>query len=304
MAISLLAISILVLANPSYSFESLKIDEAKWNELANSKEKGDLALNSLKFNDHELIIDEKNNKVYYSIIKSSSNKYSPTIRYKANSGNIKLAFLSDEITDDKIMTNHEFKLMLYNDTQYREYSMFCTSMPMLNLVFDEEMLNNRIPIAMEMFLFNNMDSSVNRIVMSNGSIKLVDKIEGETNYSFSMSKLSPNNNERENVMSLLNMRPSNEYYLNVINSGENINNDTPNLMKLVPKDFRPSGDIKEKPLKDKKNRTEQQGESGDKLGEFGEGRIERPVEVFVNNEYKGLYALSYNEKDIIRNRKR
>ncbi len=268
--LSVLGITFIITFKPRVNFNSLVIKEEEWNAITSSRKEGNLSLKNLKFNDYDLIIDEKNNKIYYSVINNSTSKYSPVVTYYASSPNTKIAILDDEITADKMMNNHEFKILLYDDKTYETYGLYCTSFPMLNIVYDEQTAKE-FNIPMSMYLFNNFDNGINRIVRSNGTIDKVEMENGTNNYKFSLVMTTPGNKERENVISLLHMKPSNEYFLNVINTGEN------------------KSEIKN-------NKTERI----DKMAE----RNEQKVELFVNGQYVGLYSLSYNPDIKIRPRNR
>ena len=286
LAISILGILIVLMLNPQIKFDDLCINEDKWNSIVSSRSSANLSLKNIKFNDYELIIDDENSKIYYSIIKNSTNKFLPSVSYTANMPNTKVAILEDEITEDKIMNNHEFKVLLYDNNTYRIYGLYCTSFPMLNIVYDEQNANGNKNIPMNMYLFSNFDNGINRAVRSEGTISENEGEDGVANYKFSLKMTTPNNNERDNVISLLHMRPNSEYYLNAINIGEN---DSP-----LKKDM--------KGPKEKLERVEDRKMiSGDDMMPFKE-KNEQRVELFINNEYIGLYSLSYNPEAKIKPR--
>ena len=51
------------------------------------------------------------------------------------------------------MNNHEFKIMLYDDSAYRIYGLYCTSFPMINIVYEEQEDTGNFNIPMSMYLF-------------------------------------------------------------------------------------------------------------------------------------------------------
>ncbi len=279
-----------LLLKPRKSFKELNITEEEWNTIVSAREEGDISFQDLDFNDYDLIIDETNSKLYYSVVQSSSSKFTPLVSFMASTAHAKMAILNDEITEDKIQNNHAFQVLLYNDDTYHIYRLYCTSFPMVNIVYNEQDKKDNFNIPMSMYVFNNSDNGINRIVRSDGTVNEIEMEDGTTNYTFSLTMTTTGNKERENVISLFNMRPSNEYFLNVINTGEN---DSPirDNMKF-PMGMRGREDF-----------------SGDMPnGFFGElpmnrnGRNEQRVELFVNNEYIGLYSLSYNPDVRIRPR--
>lgn len=135
--------------------------------------------------DQQMIIDEKNNTIYYSLINDSNNKYNPNISYKANT-NVKLVVLKNEITSEKIKNNYVFKIMIYDKKEYHIYDLKCTDLPVLNIRYNksEEISKNNIP--MNMYLFDNLSNIPNRIITSNGRIKVDDD-----NYLLSLHFLTP-----------------------------------------------------------------------------------------------------------------
>ena len=210
---SLIVILIIVL-NPSHKYQSLSINESKWNSIIESRiENKNIILEDIKFNDYKLIIDEKNNTLYYSLIKDSSNKYNPDISYNANNKNIKLAILSDEITDEKIKSNYQFKIMIYNEKEYHVYNLKCTELPILNISYNKNEEIKQKNIQMEVYLFDNLSNIPNKIVISSGTVKT-----NEDNYIFSLHMITPGKNKRDNKLSILNMKPNSEYILTPINN--------------------------------------------------------------------------------------
>ena len=244
---SLIIILIIVL-NPRKKYNKLMVSESKWNSIKESRtENKNLRLEDIKFNDYKLIIDEKNNTIYYSLVNDSQNKYNPKVEYSTNNKNVKLAFSSDEITDEKVKSNYQFKIMIYNEKEYRIYNLKYTELPVLNISYDKDEEINQKNIPMEMYLFDNLSNIPNKITISSGKIKL-----NEDKYIFSLHMLTPGKNKRDNKISILNMRPNSEYILS------KVNNISDNLQE-------------------------------------NEGNINRKhiVELFLNNEYKGVYSLSY-----------
>ena len=122
MVFTCLIIILIIMLNASHKYNKLSVSESKWNSIQNSRiENKNLILTDIKFNDYKLIINEKSNTVYYSIINDSQNKYNPSVSYSTNNKNVKLAILSQEITDEKVKSNYQFKIMIYNEKEYHIY---------------------------------------------------------------------------------------------------------------------------------------------------------------------------------------
>ena len=233
--------------NPSHKLNKIIVNESKWNNIKESRtESNNLILTDIKFNDYKLIIDEKNNTLYYSLINESRNKYNPNVSYNTNNKNARLVFLADKITDEKVKSNYQFNIMIYNEKEYHIYNLRCTELPILNISYNNEE-DNKKSIQMEMYLFDNLSNIPDKVTVSSGKIK-----ENEDNYIFSLQMLTPGKNKRDNKLSILNMKPNIEYILTRIKFDE-----------------------KNQKLENKKYR----------------------VELFINNEYKGIYFLDYNEEN-------
>lgn len=236
-----LIIILIIVLNPKQKYNKLSANISKWNGILESRiESENLVLEEIKFNDYKLIIDEKNNTLYYSLLKESRNKYNPKVEYKSSNTSTKLIILSDDITDDKIKNNYCFKIMIYNEKEYHIYNLKCTNLPILNISYNESEELKRKHIPMEIYLFDNLSKIPNRITISRGVLK-----KKEDNYIFSLYMLTPGKNQRDNKLSILNMKPNSEFILT------SENNDMEN---------------------------------------------EHKVELFLNNEYKGIYVLEQIDK--------
>lgn len=241
-------IFLVIMFNPSTRYNKLSVSESKWSGIQESRtENINLTLEDIRFNDYKLIIDEKENTIYYSVVNDSKNKYNPSVSYSTNSKNIKLAFFADEITDEKVKGDYKFKIMIYDDKEYHIYNLICTNLPILNISYNknEEIKQKNIP--MEMYLFDNLTNIPQKITISSGKIKMN---EGE--FIFSMHMLTPGKNKRDNKISILGMKPNSEYILTEVTKGEDENNEENN----------------------------------------NEPRNHR-VELFINNEHRGVYSLGY-----------
>ena len=231
---------LIISLNSSHKYNKLSVSESKWNSIQESKiENKNLVLIDIKFNDYKLIIDEQSNTLYYSLINNSQNKYNPKVSYDANNKNVKLVFYTDEITDEKIRSNHLFKIMIYTEKEYHIYNLKCTDLPILNISYHKNQEINQKNAPMKMYLFDNLTNIPNKITISSGKIKM-----NEDKYVFSLHMLTPGKNKRDNKLSILNMKPNSEYTLTPISNEE-------------------ENDI----------------------------NTNHRVELFLNNEYKGVYSL-------------
>ena len=213
---------------------------------------GKLVLENIKFNDYNLIIDEKNDILYYSLVNNNKTKYNPNISFVASDDKAKLVILGDKITDDKVKNNYKINVMIYNDNQYHIYNLSCTDFPILNINYDVSNMENK-NIHADIYLFNNLSNSVNRVIKSRIKLDIIEKENLKKDYVFSLKMLTPSDNVRDNPVTFLDMKPSSRYTLEEL---ENIEENQ--------KDFRPNN---------------------------------RLVELFINNEYVGLYSLKVDKEE-------
>ncbi len=205
--LTVIIIVLVILLNPSHRYDKLSVSESKWNSIITSRiNNTNLALESIKFNDFNLIIDD--DTLYYSVINDSQNKYNPNVSFRANADNAKVAILQDEITDEKVHSSYEFKLMVYNNTEYHIYNLVCTDFPILNIMYNELEESKQKNIPAKVYLFNNLSNTANRILISDGKFRI-----NEDNYALSLHMLTPGKNKRENKKSIFNMPPHSEYIL-------------------------------------------------------------------------------------------
>lgn len=243
----------IIVLNLSHKLNTFAVNENKWNSIKGSRtENKNMVLENIEFNDYKLIIDEKNNTLYYSLINDSNNKYNPNVSYSVKNKNVKLVFLEEKITDEKVKSNYNFKIMIYDEKEYHIYNLKCTDLPLLNIRCNEKMEINKKNIPIEIYIFNNLSDISNRITVSNGKLKINEK-----SYVFSLQIISPGKNRRDYKISILNMKPNSEYILTNVN------------------DTLENKEMQEINPENKSNK----------------------VELFLNNEYKGVYFLESINKE-------
>ena len=206
---TVLIVLVIVFIKTRTRYNKIYINESKWNSIISSKsENTNLILNFIEFNGYRLLIDEKNNTIYYSLINDSSTKYNPRISFMCEDKNAKVAILEEEITEEKVKTNYKFKVMIYNEKEYHIYNLVCTDFPILNIEYLEEAGDKQKNIPIEIYLFDNLTRTPRRITVSEGNLK----INGE-NLKFSLNMMTPGKNKRENRLSIFNMPPNSEFTL-------------------------------------------------------------------------------------------
>ena len=253
------------LFNKKNKYNSLVVSNEKYEEIKQSRmESNGIKIENIKFNDYSILIDEDKNTLYYSMIDNSS-KYNPTVKYDTK--NYKVV-VSEEITEEKVNNNNMFKLMIYDDSKYHEYNLIVTSLPILNITYEENTKKDkRIPI--ELYLFDNRNNAHKKVLNSRGDLNIINSDNDKKNYTFSLISESLGRNERENNVSILGMQRHSEYLLNSLyDDEEKIRNVfTTNLWNEMS---------------------------------FSKNDNSEYVELFINNHYVGLYSLGYNiEKETL-----
>ena len=201
--------------NPKTRYKKFEVDENTWNIIKEKrKNNNNLRIEHIRFNDYELIVDNVNCKLYYSLINENKSKYNPLIWFTTNIHGAKLAVLEDKLTEENTKFNHEFNIMIYNDKEYTIYKLICTDMPMLNILKrDLEKKNDTI------FLMDNLTNRPNKITISDAKVSQ----NTDNSYNISLKMMTPGKKIRRNVISLFNMPPESEYIL-VEDDGKNIGN--------------------------------------------------------------------------------
>ncbi len=235
--LTFLAITIVLVLKSSIKFNKLVVNERVWNNIISSrKESTSINFENIEFNDYDLQIDDKNNTIYYSIV-NFNNKYNPSIKYKTNK-KVNIA-INDIITEDKLEDTENLKIMIYNNNEYKIYSLAVTNYPILSVTYKNNNKNNNIDI--DVYLFDNHVDSPQRVLRSDGKLKI---IEEDKEYSFSLKKESLGHNQRKNHISVFGMEKRDEYLIKVTDTTNKkekyvhffINGEYKGLYTLGPKD--------------------------------------------------------------------
>lgn len=238
--LTFLAITIVIVHKSSIKYNKLIVNESKWNSIISSRKKStSINFESIEFNDYDLQIDNENNTIYYSIV-NLNNKNNPSIKYKTNK-KVSIA-INDNITEDKLEDPDKLKIMVYNNNEYKIYSLVVTNYPILSVTYkDTNSKKNNIDI--NVYIFDNHVDSPQRVLKSDGKLKIIDE---DKEYSFSLKKESLGHNKRKNHISIFGMEKRDEYLIKVTDTtNENekyvhffINGKYKGLYTFGPKDKR------------------------------------------------------------------
>ena len=168
-----------------------------------------------------------------------------------------------------------FRLAAYNDSFYHEYALVCTTLPLMNIESDTQVGDEDVPVHMT--LFDNRKGAAQRLTQSDGDMHIrggSTRTYPKKGYKLSLTKESLGNNVRLNKVSLLGMRQDDDWILYAAyNDPEKIRNVFSSVLW--------------------KNTCAMDNAFG-----IDNGMEYRYVELFLNGEYWGLYALGYPIDDL------
>ena len=207
LVLTIFTIGIIVVLTYKTRYNKLVINENKWNEIiSNRNTSTSIILENIVFNDYNLLIDEENKIIYYSVV-DVVDKYNPSVKYQTNE-NVNIA-INDSIKDEYLEKDNALKIMLYNDVEYVIYTLVTTNYPILNIKYNENTFN-KTKISMELELFDNYVAMPQRVLKSKGNLRI---IEENKEYSFSLIKESLGRNKRDNYISIFGMEKKDEYII-------------------------------------------------------------------------------------------
>lgn len=244
------------------------ITDDEWNQIINEREESEESLISgLAFNEYDLIKDN-NGIYYYSLIENNKKAYIPFVK---NISGIIIKF-HQNITDEMIKNNEYLDVLTYNDSYYRIEHVVLTKLPLLKISYDiSAKMTDVDKVDMSMYLYDNRENINSRVVTSTGTIHYrgyTSLAYPKKGYRINLTKNS-NNFVSGNNVSLLGMRKDNDWILNSLYSdGEKIRNVFASQLWYDCCSMSNQFDIVN-------------------------GVEYKYVELFINNEYSGLYALGY-----------
>lgn len=236
-------------------------------------------LEELIFEGETLYCDLRSGTYYYSLVQGDGGAYDPHIRIQSGDSDVRIAFLEREITEEVIADNVGIPFLLYTDSAYARFELKCTTLPMMNIEYEGGEIGEDAA-AMRMTLFDNGERTADRVAVSDGTIHVrgnTTKAFPKKGYRFSLLHQSAGNHTRASRMSLLGMRKDEDWILYpAYNDQEKVRNVfCSNLWKASCA-------------------------SDNALG-IDTGMEYRYLELFLNGEYWGLYALGYpiDEKQLM-----
>lgn len=144
------------------------VDTNTYNSIKNRLSSKDIDDIVVKFDGYDLFYDSSDNHFYYSLIENRELSYNPQIEINDD---YKIAINNEKITDEAISSNRKINFIIYNDSNYKEYTLSCTTLPLMNIDYDgEEFFYEDQPMVMT--VFDNREEAINRILKSFGNLRL------------------------------------------------------------------------------------------------------------------------------------
>ena len=229
----------------------------------------------LAFGEERLVLDQTTGEYYYSLISDDANAYDPKIRARASNKRVNVSAVMPDntgnqsiITDEMIREADEIDLLFYDEENYSTGKLICTTLPIMSIACDREIGEEEVSASME--LTDNRNDTNRRFLSSDATIRL----RGGTTmdypkhpYKLSLTTESLGNHRRKNNMSLLGMRKDDDWVLYAAyNDQEKIRNVfSQNLWTYSC--------------------------ATDNAFGIDTGLEYKYLELFINGEYQGLYAL-------------
>ncbi|MBP3735468.1 MAG: CotH kinase family protein [Lachnospiraceae bacterium] len=272
---ALLLIAVFAVRREKGSFSSFLVTEDAFLHLMEDRsEDPSLLPASVTFSDAPLFFDRPAKTCYYSLIEGAADAFDPSVFYTAAGASpgsgVRLAVSGGDITEAAIAEDHTWQLLFYNDTAYALCSLKCTTLPLLSLNSDQSIGDSEN--EMSLVLFDNRKNVLQRSVRSDGTVRLrgrTTRYLPKPGLRIKLTERSLGDNLRSRRVSLLGMRQDDDWLL------YSAYNDQERVRRVFSCNLWYDTCASHNDL-------------GLPLGmEF------RYVELFVNGEYYGLYALGY-----------
>ena len=199
----------------SRAFSSYYVSDEEWTKIFyNRTENKDLDLSSLKFNGYDLNFTE--DEAYYSIVANGLHDFDPIVSL---SGSYKFAARGERLNEQVIENNSPIEIVIYNNREYRKFSLVSTTLPILNISFNTESgyaPGTREDELFKMTLFDNRPKALNRVIRSDGAAHRRGNVSFDAdkpNLTLKLTQESIGENTRNNPQDLLGMDPSDSWIL-------------------------------------------------------------------------------------------
>lgn len=234
--LTILLLGMVYILTEKTRYNELVASENEWNEILKDRTvTEEINIESLYFNDYPLIIDNNNNKIYYAYV-DSINKDNPVTKIKTSDKDLKVK-MNKKLSDDE-NKNDDLEIVIYNDKEYRLYTLIITQNPIINLNYEDITSGTTVG---DILVIDNKVGATQKVIRSAASITLIEN----QSYLISMRTESVGRNKRKNDISVFGITVNHEF-------------------ELINKDITDSSNTL--------------------------------LDLFINNEYVGVYLLEYKEQ--------
>lgn len=223
--ISVLAASVLLgiyltcfWGNPT-RYSQCMADNDQLSSITQARTRTEDLLDALIFDEETLFYDNKNKTFYYSLVEGNASACNPRVELCSSKADLQITFLTNGISADGIKNNQTIDFLVYTDKEYCIYHLKCTTLPMMNIECPEiESPENIVddPVSMHITVFDNQMGAANRLVLSDGLIHIrggSTRGYPKKGYDISLTQESNGNHVRKNDQSLLGMRQDDDWVL-------------------------------------------------------------------------------------------
>ena len=190
------------------------VSDEEWASITESREEDpELSTQALKFNGYDLNIAD--NRAYYSV-SNNGRDLNPIISL---GGGYKLAAKGEHISMQSIENNTHQELLIYDNEHYRKLELVTTTLPLINITFDNEKgeaPETREDESFHMTVFDNRDKTINRVINTEGRGHRRGNVSfgaDKPNLSLKLTQKSVGENIRSNPQRLLGMPESDSWIL-------------------------------------------------------------------------------------------
>lgn len=296
--------TLIVLQNKNGKFEQLNVTDEDYKNIIISREyTEDLLIKDFKMNGFPVALSRRNengidsisklreypleleqhpdypegnsgmlgDRYLYSIIEGQKSAYNPLVNYNYEGERVKVAIKDAHITEDRIKSNYEYKMVAYTSSKYHEYIINVTTLPIIQIDYDNKISKWDYSDA-KINVFDNRKLSNRNVYATDARIRLrgASTIDfPKRAYRISLKEESIGLNNRKSYQSLLGLREDDDWLLYpAYNDQEKVRNVfCSNLWKNA-------------------------NANHNKFG-VDNGMEYRFCELLINGEYRGLYALGY-----------
>lgn len=267
----LVAMYLLFFVGNTVHFSEYQTDATMLQDIMSGREENaESLLTALYFNEQKLVLDIGTNTWYYSLDEARTDALDPSITFETEMENVQIVIEDRAFTNEVIAKNQSIRMIAYNETGYSAYMIKGTLLPIMEITHAGEVTDENTPMYMR--LYDNRADATQRVTVSDGWMHIrggTSRSFAKNSFKLSLLTKSLGENIRKNDVSLLGMRQDDDWVLYAAyNDQEKIRNVfSSNLWHESCADNNSFG--------------------------LDNGVEYRYIELFMNGQYYGLYALGY-----------